>query len=384
MTTRRCDSETPPSSPPPLHPCTPAPPACLRAAAAAARKAGINLEDYNCPLKEWIQTQAVSEEIKRRFKRFLTTFNLASATSEASTQSRCVRARCCAPRPRGCRILLRPRRGCRYASKVRQMCATNSESLEVSYLHLSSDVPILAIWVADAPRETLTLLDDAAMEVVRIMFPDYHKIQTGIHVRINELPIQDSIRELRQVHMDCLVKVSGVVTRRSSVHPQLRVCKYNCTNCGYILGPFSVAGPEPKMAGTQCPSCQAKGPYTLNTEQTVYCNYQKVTLQESPGSVPAGRLPRHKEVVMTSDLIDMVRPGEEIEVPPRTHQPWQRRRVGCRGGAGACAVAKAARRAREGVGCGVWGARASGRGLRQRRVERMRRHAGDGHLQHQL
>lgn len=252
-------------------------------------QAGINLEDYNCALKDWIQTAAVSEEIKRRFKRFLTQFSPTAASETSSTQSR-------------------------YAAKVRQMCAANSESLDVSYLHLSSDVPILAIWVADAPRETLSLLDEAAMEVVRIMFPDYHKIQTGIHVRITELPIQDSIRELRQVHMDCLVKVSGVVTRRSSVHPQLKVCKYNCGNCGYIVGPFSISGLEPKMAGTLCPSCQSKGPYTLNHEQTVYCNYQKVTLQESPGSVPPGRLPRHKEVVMTADLIDMVRPGEEIEV----------------------------------------------------------------------
>jgi DNA replication licensing factor MCM2 len=30
--------------------------------------------------------------------------------------------------------------------------------------------------------------------------------------------------------------------------------------------------------------------------------------------VPAGRLPRHKEVVLQWDLIDIARPGEEIEV----------------------------------------------------------------------
>jgi DNA replication licensing factor MCM2 len=46
----------------------------------------------------------------------------------------------------------------------------------------------------------------------------------------------------------------------------------------------------------------------------VYRNFQKITLQESPGTVPAGRLPRSKEVVMLNDLIDSVRPGEEIEV----------------------------------------------------------------------
>ena len=46
--------------------------------------------------------------------------------------------------------------------------------------------------------------------------------------------------------------------------------------------------------------------------KTVYRNYQKMTLQESPGSVPAGRLPRHREVILLWDLIDSAKPGEEV------------------------------------------------------------------------
>ena len=37
-----------------------------------------------------------------------------------------------------------------------------------------------------------------------------------------------------------------------------------------------------------------------------------MTLQESPGSVPPGRLPRHREVILLWDLIDRAKPGEEI------------------------------------------------------------------------
>ena len=37
-----------------------------------------------------------------------------------------------------------------------------------------------------------------------------------------------------------------------------------------------------------------------------------MTLQESPGSVPPGRLPRHREVILLWDLIDSAKPGEEI------------------------------------------------------------------------
>jgi MCM OB domain len=37
-------------------------------------------------------------------------------------------------------------------------------------------------------------------------------------------------------------------------------------------------------------------------------------VQESPGSVPPGRLPRSKNVILLNDLIDCARPGDEVEV----------------------------------------------------------------------
>ena len=63
----------------------------------------------------------------------------------------------------------------------------------------------------------------------------------------------------------------------------------------------------------------------VNVQETVYRNYQKITLQEAPGSVAAGRLPRHKEVVLLHDLIDQARPGEEVSIvgapPPARLSP---------------------------------------------------------------
>lgn len=46
----------------------------------------------------------------------------------------------------------------------------------------------------------------------------------------------------------------------------------------------------------------------------MYRNYQRVTLQEAPGTVPPGRLPRHREVILLADLVDVSKPGEEVEV----------------------------------------------------------------------
>mmetsp|Transcript_26835 Transcript_26835/g.82530 ORF Transcript_26835/g.82530 Transcript_26835/m.82530 type:complete len:421 (-) Transcript_26835:1087-2349(-) len=195
------------------------------------------------------------------------------------------------------------------------MCAKNLASFEVSYQSLSSNAPILAIWVADAPRDIIEIFDEVANELVLSSeyFPDYGKIRDEIHVRISDLPIVDTLRDLRQNHLNQLVRVSGVVTRRSTVFPQLKIVHFRCLSCDVSLGPFRQNNTT-EVRPDMCPCCQKRGPFRINQEQTIYGNYQKLAIQETPGSVPPGRMPRHKDVILLADLIDLARPGEEVEV----------------------------------------------------------------------
>ncbi|KAL9379647.1 hypothetical protein Peur_028129 [Populus x canadensis] len=113
-------------------------------------------------------------------------------------------------------------------------------------------------------------MEEVAMKVVFDLHPNYRNFHQKIDVCITNLPVYDQIRNIWQLHLNTMICVGGVVTRRSGVFPQL--------------------------------------------QETIYRNYQKLTLQESPGIAPAGRLPRYKEVILLNDLIDCARPGEEIEV----------------------------------------------------------------------
>lgn len=200
-----------------------------------------------------------------------------------------------------------------YPERISTMCAANKCSLEISFMHLAQWNPMIAAWLAEAPAEMLPIFDEVSSKEVLTRFADYNRIHEEIHARITSLPVADSLRDIRQSHLNALIRVSGVVTRRSSVFPQLKFAKYNCLACMHILGPFFQDGPTETKPLT-CPQCQARGPFALNSEQTVYRNFQKITLQESPGSVAPGRLPRSKEVILLHDLIDTVRPGDEVEV----------------------------------------------------------------------
>uniref|UniRef100_A0A7S3F779 DNA replication licensing factor MCM2 n=1 Tax=Prasinoderma singulare TaxID=676789 RepID=A0A7S3F779_9VIRI len=240
----------------------------------------VKLDAVEGRLNEYIARPRTRREIRRRFRHFLEHFH--------------------------------EDRGRTYGHIIESMCSRNSQSLEVNYVHLSQEEPLLAIWVADAPQPMLEIFNEVAQDVVLEKFPDYGRIAPEIFVRITGLPILDSIRDIRQAHLNALIKIAGVVTRRTGVFPQLQSAYYDCQTCGYLVGPVHQTGvveDKPQM----CPACQGRT-FEINIDKTKYRNYQKVTLQESPGTVPAGRLPRSKEVVLQDDLMDQARPGEEVEI----------------------------------------------------------------------
>lgn len=200
-----------------------------------------------------------------------------------------------------------------YGSRIRTLGEINSESLEVNYNHLMESKATIAYFLVVAPTEILRIFDLIAMEVVQIYYPYYASIHSEIHVRITDLPTPSTLRDLRESHINKLIRVTGVVTRRTGVFPQLKYVKFDCLKCGTVLGPFAQdSNVEVKVSF--CHNCQSRGPFALNSEKTLYRNFQKITLQESPGTVPAGRLPRHRDVILLWDLIDSAKPGEEIDV----------------------------------------------------------------------
>ena len=110
------------------------------------------------------------------------------------------------------------------------------------------------------------------------VFPDYNKIHNEVYVRVRDLPVEDKLRDLRQIHLNALIKIRGVVTKRTGVFPELQKIFYRCS-CGDLKGPIFHQNPyEAKQFIGQCILCQANGPYTVDEINTVYRNYQKITI----------------------------------------------------------------------------------------------------------
>uniref|UniRef100_A0A5F8GR58 DNA replication licensing factor MCM2 n=1 Tax=Monodelphis domestica TaxID=13616 RepID=A0A5F8GR58_MONDO len=153
-----------------------------------------------------------------------------------------------------------------FKERISDMCKENRESLVVNYEDLAAREHVLAYFLPEAPAELLGIFDEAAREVVLAMYPKYDRIASHIHVRISHLPLVEELRSLRQLHLNQLIRTSGVVTSCTGVLPQLSMVKYNCNKCNFVLGPFCQSQNQEVKPGS-CPECQSTGPFEVNMEE---------------------------------------------------------------------------------------------------------------------
>ncbi|NWU68095.1 MCM2 factor, partial [Pterocles burchelli] len=208
-----------------------------------------------------------------------------------------------------------------FKERISDMCKENRESLVVNYEDLAAQEHVLAYFLPEAPAEMLKIFDEAAKEVVLAMYPKYDRIAQEIHVRISHLPLVEELRSLRQLHLNQLIRTSGVVTSCTGVLPQLSMAPPNCSKCSFILGPFFQSQNQEVKPGS-CPECQSLGPFEIPPQETVYQNYQRIKIQESPGKVAAGSPPRSKDAILLADLVDSCKPPPQIELTGIYHNNY--------------------------------------------------------------
>lgn len=242
----------------------------------------LDREDVKGSLHEWLTQIHVVRYIKNTFKRFIKTYK--------DTEGQLI-----------------------YEKVIVEMGSNNRQNLEINYNHINEINHHLASWIIDYPHLVLPHLNEIALDLTCEIFPDYPNIVPEVIVRIRDIPREEQIRNLRHTNLNQLIKIKGVITKRTNVFPQLKVIMFYCTKCGEKKGPFYYNGSNDINLGA-CLICQANGPFKIETEGTIYRNYQKLTIQESPDIVPPGRVPRQKEIVVTNDLVDTIRPGDRVEI----------------------------------------------------------------------
>eukprot|EP00923_Selenidium_pygospionis_P001277 GHVN01001927.1.p2 GENE.GHVN01001927.1~~GHVN01001927.1.p2 ORF type:complete len:972 (-),score=132.09 GHVN01001927.1:14507-17422(-) len=201
-----------------------------------------------------------------------------------------------------------------YLKMVHSIVRASKTSLGVEWEDLLDYCGRLSEWFMWWPHVVLGVFDDVATVIVQEFYPQLYE-NTQIYVRIRNFNSGDNLRNLRTDSLNKLVGVEGVCLRRTAVFPRLKVVYLECVKCHCKdNGPFEKLEEGKQLPRHKCQDCQSNGPFFISRERTVYENYQKIVVQEPPGAVDAGRIPRQKTVVLLADLVDTVRPGEELFV----------------------------------------------------------------------
>mmetsp|Transcript_147042 Transcript_147042/g.409649 ORF Transcript_147042/g.409649 Transcript_147042/m.409649 type:complete len:894 (-) Transcript_147042:247-2928(-) len=205
----------------------------------------------------------------------------------------------------------------KYPDMLRKMAEEHQRHLDVSFNHLQQWSANLAFWVAEEPVRILPILNETLLNEAEVKFETYRQLkerdENELRVAIHNFPVREPIRELCTKHLSKLVYVHGVVTKRSGVFNEVKRLYLRCAKCNWPSGPFDVAGDRDLKPGS-CIECQSKGPWKVDRQKTLYQNFQKITLQESPSSVEPGKMPVSKEVSITGDQVDTIRPGDELHL----------------------------------------------------------------------
>ncbi|KAL0040074.1 hypothetical protein WJX79_005133 [Trebouxia sp. C0005] len=174
-----------------------------------------------------------------------------------------------------------------YEERICNMCIDQKQSLQVNLKDTVADPSLKDVcqWVHACPRVVIPALDQAAKEAVLQHYTMYADTHSKIFVRCEAVDSLVSISDLR--------------------------CSHNNTLVRFSLEPFAQAADRPSKP-KRCPHCQSRGPFELDQCHTVFEDSQIIRAQENSSNVQAAHQARQIAVILQDDLVNSVKPGENV------------------------------------------------------------------------
>jgi DNA replication licensing factor MCM7 len=126
-----------------------------------------------------------------------------------------------------------------------------------------------------------------------------------------------ALRKVRANHIGQLVTIRAMVARCSDVKPQAKVVTYACEECGFetyqeVTGRTFM--PIEKCKSPVCVQYNSNSKLLMQSRGSKFCKFQELKIQELPGQVPTGHIPRMMTVHLLGELTRTAAPGDEIEL----------------------------------------------------------------------
>ncbi|RQM14638.1 hypothetical protein DD237_005777 [Peronospora effusa] len=205
-----------------------------------------------------------------------------------------------------------------YSQQAEVMRNTETSSLFVDFSHVLEFDPDLAQalqaqyyrWEPYLRRSVFEFirLEDAAYTVNE----DANKTQREFFVNFYNFQHVSHIRDLRTRSIGELLSFSGTVTRTSEVRPELLFGAFTCTDCGGDTTGVEQQFRYSEPVKCQNPYCVNTFSWELNTEKSVFVDWQRVKVQENSDEIPAGSMPRSIDVILRHENVEQAKAGDRV------------------------------------------------------------------------
>lgn len=204
----------------------------------------------------------------------------------------------------------------KYRRRLSQMAITGQKSLLIDFEDLMRFDHELAEALIEKPSRYIEAASYAVGDVMKIINLNYARKIREFRARFRRLPELTPLRRIRAEHLGKLIMIEGILTRASSVKQQLVVGVFECPHCGNIMKVEKREGEGRINPPERCtnPDCKHRGNFTLLIEDSIFMDWQRLTIQEKPEELPPGQLPRSIDAIAKDDIVDVARPGDRVIV----------------------------------------------------------------------
>ncbi|MEW5317187.1 MAG: hypothetical protein WDW38_008512 [Sanguina aurantia] len=121
-----------------------------------------------------------------------------------------------------------------------------------------------------------------------------------------------TLRDLDPSDIDKLICVEGMVTRTSTVIPDLRTAYFKCEKCFAVEIVDNDSGKVDEPS--RCRGCQGRFTMTMQHNRNTFVNKQLVKMQERPNDIPEGETPHAGTLYVFESNVDVCRPGDRVTI----------------------------------------------------------------------
>ena len=188
------------------------------------------------------------------------------------------------------------------------------QTLEVDFRHLQlfDSKANLVVLIITQYYRFLPYLETSIKFLFEKINPNFVKDHPrNYQISFKNVPENKKIRQLRSSELGKLISINGTITRTSEVKPELIQGTFQCQACNSVIKNFEqqFRYTEPKVCVNV--NCYNHTKWKLIEEESVFTDWQKLKVQENPGDIPTGSMPRTIDVILRNDLVEKAKPGDK-------------------------------------------------------------------------